>query len=202
MTHLKSIFRMSLVAFSLSAVPALACPIAKAVEIEWNGGQFAGVVLEGPDTEGHCLVSYDGWDASWNEWVSPDRISNIEVATPVAAACPVGASREIEWNGSLWDGTILEGPNAAGECYVTYDGWDASWNEWVGQDRIASVEVAIPAGATCPVGQSLEIQWNNSWWDGSVLEGPNGEGHCYVTYDGWDASWNEWVAPDRLRDAD
>ncbi|WP_461428030.1 MBT domain-containing protein [Gymnodinialimonas sp.] len=196
--------RLGLTACVLSlflAIPALACPIAKAVEIEWNGSDFPGVVLEGPDAQGHCLVSYDGWDETWNEWVAPSRIANIVAATPVPSACPTGASRQIEWNGSLWAGTILEGPNAEGACFVTYDGWDASWNEWVAPDRIAPVEVAAPASASCPVGAVLEIQWNDSWWDGAVLEGPNAAGECLVTYEGWDASWNEWVAPARLRGA-
>ncbi len=193
---------LSLAALCLSALPALACPTGKAVEIEWNGSQFAGQVLDGPDANGNCLVSYDGWDETWNEWVVVSRITNLDVAPPVAAACPVGASRQIEWNGSLWDGTILDGPNAEGACFVTYEGWDESWNEWASQDRIQPVEVAAPAGASCPIGASLEIQWNGDWWDGSVLEGPDAQGHCFVTYEGWDASWNEWVAPDRLRGAD
>lgn len=199
MIHVTQTLRYSLAALLLSAMPALSCPISKAVEIEWNGSQFPGVVLDGPDAQGHCLVSYDDWDETWNEWVNVNRLANAEAAPVVAASCAVGAPRQIEWNGSLWDGTILEGPNGAGECFVTYDGWDASWNEWVTPERIAAVEVAAPAGASCPVGATLEIQWNNGWWDGSVLEGPNGAGECYVTYEGWDATWNEWVAPDRLR---
>ncbi|OAN72858.1 hypothetical protein A8B78_19315 [Jannaschia sp. EhC01] len=197
MPTIKALFRLSLPALLLSALPAFACPINMAVDIEWNGGQFEGVILDGPDPQGNCLVSYDGWDASWNEWVDIGRLAPLASAVPVVApTCPVGASREIEWNGSLWDGTILEGPNAAGECYVTYEGWDASWNEWVAQERIAPVEVVA---TECPVGIPLEIQWNNSWWSGVVLEGPNAQGQCFVTYEGWDASWNEWVTVDRLR---
>ncbi|MEX3014404.1 hypothetical protein [Gymnodinialimonas hymeniacidonis] len=195
----KSLF-LAIAVLGVTAFPAFACPTGKAVEIEWNGSQFAGQVLDGPDAQGHCLVSYDGWDESWNEWVAVSRITNLDVAPSTPAACPAGASRQIEWNGSLWDGTILEGPNATGECYVTYEGWDDSWNEWVGPDRIQAA--TAPAGASCPVGQTLEIEWNDTWWDGSVLEGPDAQGHCLVTYDGWDATWNEWVSTDRLRGAE
>lgn len=203
---------VALAALCLSTLPALACPTGKPVEIEWNGGQFPGMVLDGPDAQGNCLVSYDGYDETWNEWVSVERLANLDVAgtappppPPPPSACPIGASRQIEWNGSQWDGTILDGPNAAGECFVTYDGWDESWNEWVVQGRIAPDPNAAPApvaGAGCPVGQSLEIEWNGSLWDGAVLDGPNAQGQCFVTYDGWDASWNEWVTTDRLRDAE
>lgn len=197
---LKTLLSLSLMTLALSALPAFACPVGKAVEIEWNGSQFPGEVLEGPNAQGHCYVSYDGYDESWNDWVAADLLTNIVIAGAAPAVCPAGASRRIEWNGSQWDGTILEGPNAEGQCYVTYDGWDASWNEWVGQDRIEVEAVAAPAGASCPVGVTLEIQWGDQWWDGTVLEGPNAEGMCYVTYAGWDETWNEWVAVTRLRD--
>lgn len=200
MPDLKALFRLSLPALLLSAMPAFACPIDMAVDIEWNGSQFDGVILDGPNPQGNCLVSYDGWEASWNEWVEIGRLAPLVVATTVIAPiCPVGASREIEWNGSLWTGTILEGPNAAGACFVTYDGWDASWNEWVVQERIAPVTAAVATATDCIVGVPLEIEWNDRWWDGVVLEGPNAQGRCLVTYDGWEASWNEWVTVDRLR---
>jgi hypothetical protein len=195
-----SLFRLSLPALLLSAMPAVACPVDKAVDIEWNGSQFLGVVLDGPDAQGNCLVSYDDWDETWNEWVAPSRLANIPTpVAPAAATCTIGASRQIEWNGSMWAGTILDGPNAAGECYVTYDGWDATWDEWVGQDRLPAAEVAAPVLANCPVGETREIHWGSQWWAGSILEGPNTQGQCFVTYEGWDATWNEWVPTDRIR---
>ena len=186
-------------AFCAAVTAAAACPTGKPVTIEWNDGQYPGLVLEGPDAQGNCLVSYDNYDASWDEWVAPARLSVAAGAPPAppAALCPTGTALEIEWNGEYWAGVILDGPNAAGQCYVTYDGWDASWNEWVTPDRLRPVAIAGVPG--CPIGVPLEIEWNGSWWDGSVLQGPNLQGHCLVTYEGWDASWNEWVAPERLR---
>lgn len=198
LTNFKAIVRLSLAAIALSAAPALACPVNKAVDIEWNGSIFPGTVLEGPDAQGHCFVSYDDWDESWNEWVAPSRLTLLDVAS----ACVIGQTRQIEWNGSLWAGTILDGPNAAGECFVTYEGWDESWNEWVGQDRLPVNEVAAPVPVGCRVGAELEIMWNGDWWAGTVLEGPDANGQCFVTYEGWDASWNEWVAVDRMRVAE
>lgn len=203
MGRLQLIVSVSLPAFFLSSMAAFACPVGLAVDIEWNGSQFDGLVLEGPNPQGNCLVSYDGWDETWNEWVAINRIAPLVGAVPapttVAANCPVGAARQIEWNGSQWDGTILEGPNAAGECYVTYDGWDASWNEWVTVDRIAPVAATA---ADCAVGKELEISWGDRWWAGTILDGPNDAGQCFVTYAGWDASWNEWVTLDRLREVE
>lgn len=198
MPDLKALFRLSLPALLLSALPAFACPIDLSVDIEWNGGQFDGVIIDGPDPQGNCLVSYDGWDETWNEWVDIGRLAPLAVATTVIApTCPIGTSRQIEWNGSQWAGTILEGPNSAGECFVTYDGWEASWNEWVVQERIAPAPAA--AATDCFVGVPLEIHWGDSWWGGVVLEGPNAQGQCFVTYEGWEENWNEWVTVDRLR---
>ena len=59
---------------TIAAGAAVACPTGKPVEIEWNGAQYAGLVLEGPNAAGQCYITYEGWDASWNEWVAPDRL--------------------------------------------------------------------------------------------------------------------------------
>lgn len=140
---MKNLLRLSIPALLLSAMPALACTIGKVVEIEWNGAMYSGVVLDGPNAQGACFVSYDGWDEANNEWVVTDRLVAVAPVVPTsdaAAVCLVGVPQRIEWNGSIWDGTILEGPNAQGECFVTYSGWDASWNEWVVQGRLLPPE--------------------------------------------------------------
>jgi hypothetical protein len=47
------------------------------------------------------------------------------------------------------------------------------------------------------VGDSVSIQWSASWWPGRVLAV---EGERYrIRYDGYDASWDEWVTAERLR---
>lgn len=47
------------------------------------------------------------------------------------------------------------------------------------------------------VGDAVSIQWSASWWPGQVLA-VDGERY-QVRYDGYDASWDEWVTAARLR---
>lgn len=119
--------------------------------------------------------------------------------TPAAhATCTIGAAVEIEWNGTWWSGRILQGPDAEGQCFITYDEWAADWDEWVGPDRIRAT-VAQPVPATCAIGAAAQVEWNGTWWAARILQGPDAEGRCYITYDEWSADWDEWVGQDRIR---
>ncbi|MCB1174758.1 MAG: hypothetical protein KDK39_14405, partial [Leptospiraceae bacterium] len=50
------------------------------------------------------------------------------------------------------------------------------------------------------IGQAVEIQWQDQWYAGTILEKRGTE--YYVHYQGYDDSWNEWVATERLRSPD
>ncbi len=51
--------------------------------------------------------------------------------------------------------------------------------------------------AAYDAGQNVDIYWGSRWWPGRVLKR---DGSRYrITYDGWSASWDEWVGPERLR---
>lgn len=43
----------------------------------------------------------------------------------------------------------------------------------------------------------VEVLWQNTWWPAKVLE-VKGENYC-ITYVGWDSSWDECVASNRIR---
>ena len=47
------------------------------------------------------------------------------------------------------------------------------------------------------VGDAIQIEYNGSWYDGKILK-VNGDQY-FITYSGWDESWNEWVCKDRLK---
>ncbi|UYZ57846.1 MBT domain-containing protein [Hymenobacter latericus] len=53
--------------------------------------------------------------------------------------------------------------------------------------------------AAYKVGDAVQIQWKSSWYPGRVLEAKNGS--YKIHYDGYAASWDEWVAPARLKAA-
>jgi hypothetical protein len=49
----------------------------------------------------------------------------------------VGDQVKVEWKGSWWDANIIE---INGENHlIHYNGFDSSWDEWVGTDRIQKV---------------------------------------------------------------
>jgi hypothetical protein len=73
---------------------------------------------------------------------------------------------------------------------------------------LASTAAALPADTRAQaqttqrynVDDAVSIQWSASWWPGRILAV---EGERYrVRYDGYDASWDEWVSADRLRRPD
>ncbi|MCB9948618.1 MAG: hypothetical protein H6842_12490 [Rhodospirillaceae bacterium] len=112
--------------------------------------------------------------------------------------CVAGQPVEVFWGSEWWPGHVIEGPRPDSTCYITYDGYDSSWDEWVTPDRLRRVG-SLPPGGLCTVGAVVQIEWNGSWYPGRVLEGPQADGTCYITYDGYDSGWDEWVAPSRLR---
>lgn len=59
------------------------------------------------------------------------------------------------------------------------------------------VEAPAQAADRFSVGDSVSIQWSASWWPGRVLA-VDGERYR-IRYDGYDASWDEWVTAERLR---
>ena len=46
------------------------------VKVEWNGSWWDANVLNA-DNPGQYLITYIGFDSSWDEWVSDERIQKI-----------------------------------------------------------------------------------------------------------------------------
>lgn len=109
-----------------------------------------------------------------------------------AHACTPGERGEVLWGGSWYPATVLQASN--GQCYITYEGYSSSWDEWVTPDRFRSS--SAPATASYQPGDAVMILWNGTWYPGRILQ-VNG-GQYYITYDGYSSSWDEWVGSDRL----
>ncbi|HLA64744.1 MAG TPA: Tudor-knot domain-containing protein, partial [Rhodothermales bacterium] len=46
--------------------------VGQPVQILWNGSWYPGHILAAAD--GGYQIHYDGYDSSWDEWVTPDRL--------------------------------------------------------------------------------------------------------------------------------
>jgi hypothetical protein len=97
---------------------------------------------------------------------------------------------EVEWRGS-WYKAFVEAEK--GNFYrIHYAGYDSSWDEWVGKDRIR-----VFAPKQVPAGSKVEVEWSGKWYPARILEVKHGM-HL-VHYDGYEASWDEWVPIRRIR---
>lgn len=150
-------------------------------EVQWGGQWYPAEVLK--EEDGKFYIKYDGYGDVWNEWVGKERIR-------FAGKVAVGAAKaEVESGGTWYPATVLETKD--GKFHIKYDGWDDSWNEWVGKDRIRFPGKAAPEVTVC------EVEWAGSWYPAKVLE--TKEGKFHIKYDGYGDEWNEWVGMDRIR---
>lgn len=60
-------------------------------------------------------------------------------------------------------------------------------------------EEKIPAAPArvLAIGDKVRVAWSGGWYDATVLA--LGDGKYRIHYDGWDASWDEWVDASRIR---
>ena len=110
------------------------------------------------------------------------------LAAIYVSAQKVGDKAQILWNNKWYPGKILEVKD--GKYFISYDGYDAKWNEWVGKDRIKFSSYAV--------GDKVQVLWKGTWYKSSVLE-VGKDGKFKIHYDGWGAEWDEWVTPDRMK---
>lgn len=97
------------------------------------------------------------------------------------SAQKVNDAVEIESNGSWYPGKILK---VDGERYfITYDGWEESWNEWVGKDRLRGFKTeSAPAPLTkFKVGDKVEVEYGMVPEPATVIE--VGENKYHIQYD-------------------
>ncbi len=109
-----------------------------------------------------------------------------------------GQPCEVLWNSKWYPAQILE-TRADGKMLIRYDGYSATWNEWVSEARIrppTPVPEAVPLKVA--PGTRIQVEWSGNWYDATVLE-TRADGHAFIKFDGYGDSWNEWVPPGRMR---
>jgi hypothetical protein len=65
---------------------------------------------------------------------------------------------------------------------------------WSGPEQ-AQAQGAPP----CTPGAKLDAQSGGRWYPATVKQGPDAQGRCFISYDGWSANWDEWLPPAQLR---
>ena len=83
---------------------------------------------------------------SGTPWLLGAALLALLMIAPISAhafdACPADQEIEVLWNGTWYPARFIEGPNAQAQCKITYPGWESSWDEWVGRDRVRYVRPA------------------------------------------------------------
>lgn len=79
-----------------------------------------------------------------------------------------------------------------GRYEIKWVGYDLDKNEWV-----ATTDTKPWAPKQHAPGTKVSVKWKDEWYPARVLDGRLGL--HFVRYDGFDATWNEWVSADRLR---
>ncbi len=140
----------------------------------------------------------------------------------------VGDKVDVEWKGSWWKAEVLDASDGKYKIhYVGWaSSWDESVplarmrartagakegtatkapvkKRAKAETKPAKAPAAVSAAASAAaatawkVGDKVDVEWNGAWWQGEILEAADGK--YKIHYVGWAASWDESVAPKRLR---
>ena len=121
-------------------------------------------------------------------------MDNASLRNMQFAHFPEGRPVRVFWGGKIWDAKIVK---VDGDFHkITYPGWPAYWDEWILSNRIAGeTDLSAPPLA---VGKHVQVEWQGDWYPAVILRR---EGARYlIHYDGYDASWDEWVTQERMRE--
>lgn len=91
------------------------------VQVEWKGTNYPATIKE--TKTGFHFIHYTGYDNSWDEWVTYDRITTAD-----RKDC------KVEWQGVWYAGTLLQKKD--GRYFIHYNGYGNDWDEWVTKERI------------------------------------------------------------------
>ncbi len=150
-----------------------------------GGRKAVGRVLGARGDE--LLVAFWGYTRETQTWVA-----RADCEPFVMTAHPVGAKLQVIWNGIVYDAVVTAVSD--GFMRITYPGWDASWDEWIGPARVMG-EGAM--GGKNTGRKPIKVEWKGDWYD-AILKEQKGTSYC-IHYLGDDASWDECVPKARIR---
>lgn len=172
--------------------------VGDAIEALSYGTWSKGKVIE--VGEGKWKVTYDGYSASWDEWVGPDKIRAVGAVVAASVPKATGPAVRGQWRagdrveglsyGSWYPATVLEA--GEGKWKVHYDGYGSGSDEWLEAEKIRPLRTAA-----WKVGDRVEALSYGKWYGARIIEAE--PARWKVTYDGYSSSSDEWVNVDRIR---
>lgn len=165
--------------------------------IEWGGRWWSGKVLH-KVRPGVWLVHYDGWGNRWNEEVEASRLRHPRRGLVPVQGNGVGLVLAIS------AGFLVMTLAVAGFVTARQHSPSASTHEQAPDPAGASDPSVTTAGQDTSAdrafrsGQAVQIHWGSSWYKGRILR-VEGKNRYLVHYDGYSASWDEVVGPERLK---
>lgn len=122
----------------------------------------------------------------------------LSALTSHAEFCRVGDTLDVEWKGNWYPARVLKTDELGERCYIQYQGYGSEWNEWVDENR-AAILARVDGGAVAryATGDAVMVHWKDKWYPASILEARHGR--YRVHYDGYEASWDEWVGLRRIK---
>jgi len=84
--------------------------------------------------------------------------SLVSISAAPAWAFKSGDKAEVEWDGTWYPATVKEAKD--GMFFISYEGYESSWDEWVGPDRIRKAGTASKAAS----GAKITIRKGGSLW--------------------------------------
>ena len=117
--------------FAVASHASNLCSVGDQAQVLWKGTWYPAVVTRVNEDQSRCFIHYSGYESSWDEWVGSDRYRSLSAKK---ALYGVGDAVEVRWKGKWYPASILK---IGDHRYrIHYEGYDNSWDEWVGPDRI------------------------------------------------------------------
>lgn len=101
-------------------------PVGSDLKVTWEKKIYDAKVMRIDD--GFMWITYPGWDAKWDEWITADRVVGPKTDPRVTRLA------KVEWRGRWYDATVNSEKD--GQFCISYVGYGAEWDECVPKKRI------------------------------------------------------------------
>lgn len=103
-----------------------------------------------------------------------------------------GERLEVEWKGKWYRAEILV--TSGNQCKIHYIGFEDSWDEWVGPERMRAYQPKH-----LDQGTAIEVYYrkDQKWYPAKVIR--SWYGLTFIHYINYPDEWDEWVGPEQIR---